>query len=85
VASHISDLYVGGTGGHWIESVSGDGEIIKLEDGSVWEVEAVDQADSAVWVPVSDVVVVDSRDPLYPYLLINKDENEKVHAKLLSQ
>src|SRR5262249_2966163 len=34
--------------GHWIESVAADGQIIKLEDGSIWEVDAADVIDSAL-------------------------------------
>jgi hypothetical protein len=41
--------------GHWIESVSGDGGIVKLEDGSIWEVDPADAIDSALWLPVTDI------------------------------
>lgn len=60
--------------GHWIESVSDDGGIIKLEDGSVWEVDAGDTVDSALWLPVSDIIVCDDK-------LINIDDNESVSAQ----
>lgn len=59
--------------GHWIESVSSDGSIVKLEDGSVWEVDAGDAVDSALWLPVSDIVACDDK-------LINTDDNESVSA-----
>ncbi len=32
--------------GRWVESVSGDGQILKLEDGSIWEVDSVDAIES---------------------------------------
>ena len=57
--------------GHWIESVSNDGEIIKLEDGSIWEVDAGDTVDSMLWLPVTNIVVC-------PDKLINIDDNETV-------
>jgi hypothetical protein len=60
--------------GHWIESVSSDGSIIKLEDGSVWEVDAVDTVDSALWLPVSDIIACHDK-------LINTDDNESVSAQ----
>lgn len=60
-------------GGHWIESVSGDGEIVKLEDGSVWQVDATDTLYSTLWLPTTEIVVCDDR-------LINTDDNEKVQA-----
>ncbi len=62
--------------GHWIEAVLSDGEIIKLEDGSLWEVDAGDQVTAALWLPVSNVVVCDEK-------IINADDNESVGAKRL--
>lgn len=60
--------------GHWVESVSSDGTIVKLEDGSVWEVDAVDAIDSALWLPVTDIIACDDK-------LINTDDNESVSAR----
>lgn len=59
--------------GHWIESVSDDGEIIKLEDESIWQVDQVDTIDSTLWLPVTDIVVCDGK-------LINADDSESVSA-----
>lgn len=78
-------VYVGGSTGHWIESVSDDGRVIVLEDQSVWEVHPFDQVISALWLPVSDIVVVESNDPIYSYRLINKDDRETVLARLIAQ
>ena len=60
--------------GHWIEAVMDDGGIIKLEDGSLWEVEAGDTVDSAIWLPVTDVLVCNDK-------IINTDDNETVHVQ----
>jgi len=57
--------------GHWIEFVSDDGEILKLEDGSVWRVDPGDTVDVSTWVPPVDVIVCDDT-------IINLDDNEKV-------
>ena len=62
--------------GHWVDSVSNDGTIVKLEDGSVWEVDPVDAIDSALWLPTTDIIACDDK-------LINTDDNEKVSAKRL--
>lgn len=62
--------------GHWIESVSDDGQIIKLEDGSIWEVDDVDTVDSALWLPTTDIVSCDGK-------LINTEDDETVSAKRL--
>ena len=62
--------------GHWIDAVLSDGEVIKLEDGSLWEVDAGDQATAALWLAMTDVVVCDAK-------IINTDDNESVEARRL--
>lgn len=62
--------------GHWVESVSEDGTIVKLEDGSVWEVDEVDAIDSMLWLPTTDIIACSDK-------LINTDDNEKVSARRL--
>ena len=57
--------------GHWIEAVEGGGKIIKLENGSLWEVDAVDTVTTSIWLPVSAVVVCDGK-------MINVDDGEAV-------
>ena len=57
--------------GHWIESNEQSGELIILEDGSVWEIS--DTLDSALWLPLSSITVCQ-------YSLINTDDNEQVDA-----
>jgi hypothetical protein len=62
--------------GHWVESVSDDGQIIKLEDGSIWEVDDADTVDSALWLPTTDILACDAK-------LINTEDNETVSATRL--
>lgn len=59
--------------GHWIDSVSDDGSIVKLDDGSVWEVSDVDAIDSELWLPTEDIVVCHGK-------LVNTDDHESVEA-----
>jgi hypothetical protein len=59
--------------GHWIDDVISDGEIVKLEDGGLWEIDAVDQIDTQLWLPASDIIVC-------PGKLINTDDNETAGA-----
>lgn len=59
--------------GHWIRSVSSDGEIVVLEDGSVWQVDAADAIDSSLWLPMTNIVACDDK-------LINTDDGETVEA-----
>lgn len=60
--------------GHWVESVFNDGQIVKLEDGSIWEVNPVDSIDSMLWLPTTDIIACDDK-------LINTDDNETVSAQ----
>ena len=62
--------------GHWIQEVLSDGEVIKLEDGSLWEVDAGDQSTAALWLPVTDVVVCSGK-------IINTEDNESIEARRL--
>jgi mRNA degradation ribonuclease J1/J2 len=59
--------------GHWVKSVQADGKIVILEGGSVWEIDDSDVADTATWVPMSEIVVCDDK-------LINTDDDETVEA-----
>ena len=60
--------------GHWVESVSSDGSIVKLEDGSIWEVDEVDRIDSQLWLTTTSIIACSDR-------LINTDDNEVVSAE----
>lgn len=71
-------------GGHWVSKNIDTGKFIKLEDGSLWEISPIDKINSMLWLPISNIMVIESKNPLYPYLLINTDDGEKVEAKLLS-
>ena len=63
-------------GGHWIDSVTGDGAVLVLEDGSVWGVEAGDQPDVATWTETTGVAVCDG-------FLMNEDDHETAEAEEL--
>jgi hypothetical protein len=54
---------------HWIAAVMDDGKLVKLEGGSIWEVDALDAIDSALWLPISNIVTCEDK-------LINTDDNE---------
>lgn len=62
--------------GHWIDAVMADGEIIKLEDGSLWQVDSVDMITSGLWLPISDVLICGDH-------MINTDDNESVGVRRL--
>ncbi|WP_426440110.1 tetratricopeptide repeat protein [Bradyrhizobium genosp. P] len=54
-----------------IESVSGDGGIIKMLSGAIFQVDGVDQVDTQLWLPADDVVVCDDAR------VINTDESSE--------
>ena len=70
--------------GHWIKE-NGDGKIITLEDGSMWQISDFDQVDTALWLPVTDITVL--RDPKgvgdFRYTLVDTEDGEKASAKYL--
>jgi len=84
-SASLSSTYVGVGGGHWVSEVSDGGTIVTLEDGSLWEISALDRVDTALWLPTTSITVLESRSPVgnYKYILINKDDGEKALAKYL--
>jgi hypothetical protein len=68
---------------HWISDNIESGRFLKLQDDSLWEVNSSNGVNSRSWPSLSAVVVAESQDPSYPYLLINTDEGEVVEAKVL--
>jgi hypothetical protein len=62
--------------GHWVESVSDDGGIVKLEDGTIWEIDPADTVDTALWLATTDIVACNDK-------LINTEDNESADATRL--
>jgi len=69
----IPDATGGCASGHWIEAVEGDGKVIKLEDGSIWEVDDIDTVTTSIWLPISEVVLCAGK-------MINIDDGESVQV-----
>ncbi|AHY53333.1 hypothetical protein [Bradyrhizobium japonicum] len=59
--------------GHWIQEVLADGQILKLEDGSMWKIDPTDTPTSSLWLAVSNVIVCDDE-------IVNVDDGEKVQV-----
>ena len=62
---------IGDCDAHTIEQVEADGKIIKLGDGSLWEVEDIDVVTTALWLPLSKAIVCRGR-------MTNVDDDETV-------
>ena len=80
-----SGAYGGVGSGHWISSNDSDGAVITLEDGSVWQISSGDQIDTALWLPITDITVVQATSPVgeYKYELIDAEDHEKASAKYI--
>jgi hypothetical protein len=48
-------------GSLWIDTVSGDGSVVVLSDGSVWAVDLMDQLRTSLWLPVQRVTISSGR------------------------
>lgn len=77
--------YGGSSTGNWIKAVMDHGKLIQLEDGSLWKIAPIDVVTSSIWLPVSDIIIVDGDDWIYPYKLINTDDGELVNAKFIGR
>ena len=80
--SRAGGIYLSPGSGHWIQSKADHGAVIVLEDNSVWLVDALDRIDTALWLPMTEITVVELG---FGYLLVNTDDGEEAHARLLSQ
>lgn len=71
--------------GHWISSNDSDGAIITLEDGSMWQINSVDQPDTSLWLPITDITVAHAASPIgaYNYDLIDTEDHEEALAKYI--
>jgi hypothetical protein len=59
--------------GHWISSIMASGKLIKLEDGSIWEVDPLDTIRTMLWLPVDGILVCGQT-------LIKTSNGDKVRA-----
>jgi hypothetical protein len=60
--------------GHWVQEVAGEGKIVILEDGSVWEIGGGDEIDTALWLPITDITACSDK-------LINTEDGEVADAR----
>ena len=67
--------YAGVGGGHWVKEKVGNGEMVILEDGSIWEISSIDRIYTALWLPITNITVLEASTPIgeYRYLLVNTD------------
>ena len=80
-------LYAGVGGGHWVKKNVDSGTYMVLEDGTLWAIDPFDKIDAMLWLPISNITVIESSSgsPGYDYLLINTDDDEKANAKYMGK
>lgn len=79
--------YAGVGKGHWVRKTIDGGKLIILEDGSLWEVSALDRINTALWLATTDITVIEARAPIgdFKYVLINTDDGETAKVKYLGK
>ena len=86
-ASEISKIHqkLGGER-HWIKEKLDGGRYLILENNIVWEISPLDRVNTFLWMPLEDVLIIkNDHGFLYPYKIINVDNNETVDAKPLTK
>jgi hypothetical protein len=78
-----SGTYAGVGQKHWVSEKIDSGAIIKLEDGSLWQISPIDKINTMLWLPIDNLVVIESKNPQFPYKLVS--ERDTAEAKLVSQ
>ncbi|SRR6266480_5013865 len=76
--------YAGATEGHWVKSKIDGGSIIQLEDGSMWQISPIDKIETTLWLPTEGITIIESKNPMFPYKLINGDGKSSAEAKFIS-
>jgi len=68
---------------HWVQENVNAGDLMILEDGSVWKVNPYDKINALLWLPASEIVILDggSRCLAGEYLLVNTDDGEGACAR----
>jgi hypothetical protein len=62
---------------HWLRD--------RLEDESVWEIDASDRQRTKRWLRISTVTVKYTQKASYPYVLSNRTEGEDARANYLGE
>lgn len=76
----VGKVYGGAGGGHWVRDKVDSGRLVILEDGSLWDINAVDRIDTMLWLPTEEVFVMEEPGMVGAYRLINTDSEDDVMA-----
>jgi hypothetical protein len=84
-AGDARGTYAGVGEGHWVRKKLDGGQMVVLEDGSLWGVNPLNRIDTMLWLPVQKITVLEGDNPLYPYKLVNADAGDVVEAEYLGK
>ncbi len=82
IATQQPNIYLGVGQEHWVQKTIGSGAFIQLEDNSLWEISPIDRINTMLWLPIDNIVVIESKNSLYPYKLVG--ERDTAEARLLT-
>jgi hypothetical protein len=68
-----------------ISSISRDNSIVRLTDGSVWQIDSFDTFNTILWSSFQTIYVVDDREGISGYRLVNPDDRSSAGAKYLGR
>lgn len=83
VRRSITGVYSDEDSEHRIEANYNDGSMIVLEDGSMWEIDPVDQMISTSWNFSAIITVSASYGGRYDYVLSNSEDGKEVRANFI--
>jgi hypothetical protein len=66
---------------HWIAKLNGGGNVVVLEDGSVWDIDPAYRSRTMVWAISQEIEVMAGVNPQYPYQLSNAVTSEVVNGR----
>ncbi len=68
-----------------ISEVLGNGQYVKLTDGTIWKINPSDTPITQGWITPVDIIVTKSGDPNYPYTLTNSLTGSAVRAQSVKE
>lgn len=84
VRKSITGVYSDEDSEHYLEANYNDGSMIVLEDGSMWEIDTMDQMISTSW-KFNDIITVSSSGGKYDYVLSNSEDGKRVRANFIGK
>jgi hypothetical protein len=85
VRKSITGAYSDGGSEHRLEGNHTNGSTIILDNGSIWDIDPVDQMIAALWDSNASITVSSTNGGKYDYVLANSDDGKKVHANFVGQ